>query len=155
MIEPPKIIEWESARITAVIHVHCTREEIQLAMGRGVRELLDVVRAQGAAPVDALYTHHLRRPTDSFDFEIGVPVDKSITPAGRVRPAEWPPMRVACTLHCGRYEQLPRAWGELKQWIAGQGLHITDDLWECYLTGPERGSDARLWRTQLIQPLVH
>ena len=153
MIEPPQITELARHRTTAVIHVRCTREEIQLVMGRGVRELLDAVRAQGAQPVAALYTHHLRRPTDRFDFEIGVPVDQPVQAAGRMRPGEWPPMRVARTVHRGRYEDLPQSWGQFKQWIAEQGLHMTSDLWECYVTGPERGLDARMWRTELIQPL--
>ncbi len=154
MIEPPQITELARHRTTAVIHVRCTREEIQLVMGRGVRELLDAVRAQGAQPVAALYTHHLRRPTDRFDFEIGVPVDQPVQAAGRMRPGEWPPMRVARTVHRGRYEELPQSWGQFKQWIETQGLSITPELWECYVTGPERGSDARQWRTELIQPLL-
>ena len=153
MIEPPEIIEFASCRVTAVIPVRCTREEIQLVMGRGVRELLDAVQAQGATPVAPLYTHHLRRPTDSFDFEIGVPLDKSVSVSGRVRPSEWPAMRVARTVHCGRYEELSRSWGEFKQWMETRGLSMSTDLWECYVTGPERGSDARQWRTELIQPL--
>ncbi|MPM38644.1 hypothetical protein SDC9_85274 [bioreactor metagenome] len=154
MIEPPRITDLARPRATAIIHVRCTREEIQHVMGRGVRELLDAVHAQGASPIAALYTHHLHRPTDRFDFEIGVPVDRMVCAVGRVRPGQWPSMRVAHTVHCGRYEELPRSWGQFKDWIAAQGLTITTDLWECYVTGPERGSDARRWRTELFQPLV-
>ncbi|MDR2300058.1 MAG: GyrI-like domain-containing protein [Comamonas sp.] len=154
MIEPPEIIDISLCRFTAVIPVRCTREEIQLVMGRGVRELLDAVREQGVAPIAPLYTHHLRRPTDSFDFEIGIPVDRSVHACGRVLPSEWPAMRVARTVHRGRYEELPGAWGAFKEWIVTHGLAVTPDLWECYMTGPERGSDTRLWRTELIQPLA-
>ncbi|QIL83083.1 GyrI-like domain-containing protein [Diaphorobacter sp. HDW4A] len=153
MIEPPQITDLARHHVTAIIHVRCTREEIQLVMGRGVRELLDAVQAQGAKPVAALYTHHLSRPTDRFDFEIGVPVNRPVEATGRVLPGVWPSMRVARTVHCGRYEDLPQSWGQFKQWIETQGLCITSELWECYVTGPERGSDARLWRTELIQPL--
>ncbi|MBF5004822.1 GyrI-like domain-containing protein [Diaphorobacter caeni] len=153
MIEPPQITDLVRRSATAIIHVRCTREEIQHVMGRGVRELLDTVAAQGARPIAALYTHHLRRPTDRFDFEIGVPVSRPVEAAGRMRAGEWPSMRVARTVHCGRYEDLPKSWGQFKQWIETQGLCITTDLWECYVTGPERGSDARRWRTELIQPL--
>ena len=153
MIEPPQITEIRAPQLTAVIHVHGTREDIQQVMGRGVRELLDGIRAQGVKAVAPLYTHHLLRPTDRFEFEIGVPVDQRIVACGRVQPAQWPPMHVARTMHRGRYEDLPQSWGEFKRWIRTQGLVITSDLWECYVSGPERGSDARMWRTELIQPL--
>ena len=155
MIEPPQITELARHRTTAVIHVRCTREEIHLVMGRGVRELLDTIQLQGANPVAALYTHHLRRPTDCFDFEIGVPVDQAIAASGRVHPSDWPAMLVARTVHTGRYENLPDSWGEFQHWIQQQGRETTSDLWECYLSGPERGLDARMWRTELIQPLTH
>ena len=41
----------------------------------------------------------------------------------------------------------------LQQWIAGQGLATTGELWECYITGPEIGSDPSAWRTELYLPL--
>ncbi|WP_353235427.1 GyrI-like domain-containing protein [Diaphorobacter ruginosibacter] len=155
MIEPPEIVDLPLRRVTAMIALRCTREEIHLAMSRGVRELLDAVRAQGASPVAPLFTHHLRRPTDSFDFEIGIPLDHPVAACGRMVPSEWPVMHVARTVHRGRYEELPDAWNAFTQWIAARGLAMTPDLWECYVTGPERGLDARLWRTELIQPLTH
>ncbi|WP_226858243.1 GyrI-like domain-containing protein [Diaphorobacter aerolatus] len=121
MIEPPQITDLALHRATAIIHVRCTREEIQHVMGRGVRELLDAVQAQGARPISALYTHHLCRPTDRFDFEIGVPVDQPVRACGRMRPAVWPAMHVARTVHCGRYEDLPRSWGSSS---AGSGRGV-------------------------------
>lgn len=153
MIDSPQIIDIRPARITAVIHLCCTCEEIRCALGRGARELLDSIKDQGAEAVGPLFIHHLRRPTDSFDLEIGIPVDKPVHPAGRMHPGEWPAMRVARTMHRGRYEELPQAWGTLRDWIAAQRLATTGDLWECYITGPETGSDASAWRTELNQPL--
>jgi len=37
----------------------------------------------------------------------------------------------------------------LKLW----GLAATGEMWECYITGPEIGSDASAWRTELYLPL--
>ena len=34
------------------------------------------------------------------------------------------------------------------------GLKTSDDLWECYLAGPESGPDPACWRTQLNRPLL-
>lgn len=153
MIETPKIIDTGPARTTAVVRVCCPREELLCTMGRGVRELLDRINAQGAQATGPLFTHHLRGPTDSFDCEVGVLVNQPVHPVGHVYPGQWPAMRVARALYRGRYEDLPQAWTALRAWIAGQGLATTGELWECYITGPEIGSDASAWRTELYLPL--
>lgn len=152
MIETPRIATLP-ARPIATLAVQCTREEVQTVMGRSVRALMDALAAQGVSPAGPLFTHHLRRPTDSFDFEVGVPVAQPVAAAGGMQPGTWPAMRVARTVYRGRYEDLPAAWGEFKAWLATESLPITEALWETYLTGPETGSDATAWRTELIQPL--
>ena len=94
MIDPPQITQT-AARLTAAIHVTVPRAQIQSVMGPGVRELMTVIAAQGIAPAGPCFTHHLRRPTDTFDFEICVPVAAPVAPAGRVKPGQWPAMRAA------------------------------------------------------------
>ncbi|CAM3794090.1 GyrI-like domain-containing protein [Paracidovorax anthurii] len=154
MIETPRIAAID-AHPAALWPVTCTREAIQQAMGQGVRGLMDALAAQGASPAGPLFTHHLRRPTDTFEFHLGVPLDQPVGASadGRMQPGEWPAMRVARTEYRGRYEGLPGAWEAFHAWIAAQGLRPSDDAWECYLTGPETGSDPSAWRTELIQPL--
>ena len=124
MIETPKIIDISPARTTAVIRVCCPREELPCTMGRGVRELLDRIKAQGAQAMGPLFTHHLRGPTDSFDCEVGVAVDRPVRPAGHVCPGQWPAMRVARTLYRGHYEGLGRP-ARLDRG-AGPGRHRRD-----------------------------
>lgn len=153
MLDPPQIIVFPEQRLTAVLRVDCTCEEIHLVMGRGVRELLDTIHAQGVVAAGSLYTHHLRLPTDCFELEIGVPVNRLVESTGRVRAGAWPGMRAARTVYRGRYEDLPQFWRSFRLWVREQGLRATDDLWECYLSGPECGQDATRWRTELIQPL--
>ncbi|MBS0292376.1 MAG: GyrI-like domain-containing protein [Proteobacteria bacterium] len=153
MIDRPQIIDISPARTTAVVRVCCPREELSCTMGRGVRELLDRIKIQGAQTTGPLFMHHLRGPTDSFDCEVGVAVDHPVHPSGHVHPGQWPAMRVAHALYRGRYEYLPQAWAALRAWIALQGLVSTGEQWECYITGPEIGSDASAWRTELYLPL--
>ncbi len=75
------------AQPAALWPVSCTREEIQQVMGRSVRALMDALAAQGVSPAGPLFTHHLRRPTDTFEFHLGVPVDKPRRPRAGRRPA--------------------------------------------------------------------
>ena len=152
MIEDPQIVNTEP-QMTAILHLTIPRNEIGRAMGAGVAELRAAVAAQGAAITGPWFTHHLVRPIDTFDFEICVPVAAPIAPAGRVRPSEWPAMKVARTLYHGSYEGLPAAWGEFESWIAAHGLNEATDLWERYLVNPETSPDPTTWRTELNRPL--
>ena len=153
MLETPQITQT-TAQLTAIIHVTVPREEIQNVMGPGLHELMAAIAAQGIAPTGPWFTHHLRRPTDTFDFEISVPVSAPVAAAGRVQPGEWPAMRVARTVHHGPYEGLPEAWGEFMEWIEANGHQPAADLWECYLTNPDSDPDPATWRTELNRPLI-
>jgi effector-binding domain-containing protein len=81
------------------------------------------VAAQGIAPAGPVFSHHFKMDPEIFDFEVGVPVPKAVSPAGRVSPGELPSRTVARTVYHGPYEGLGAAWGEFDAWIAGSG-HI-------------------------------
>jgi effector-binding domain-containing protein len=153
MIDKPRIVETTD-QLTAVLHLTVPREEIQTAMGPGVCEVFAAVAAQAIAPAGPWFTHHLRRPTDTFDFEICVPVTRPMTESGRVVPSRWPAMKVVRTVYRGPYEGLGAAWGEFLEWIAANSYQPALDLWERYLAGPESSQDPADWRTELNQPLV-
>jgi len=153
VIESPRIIQTE-AQTAAVIHLTIPREDMQRVMGPSIAELMAAVSRQGLRPTGPLFAHHFRISPDTFDFELGVPVNAPVIPVGRVRPSELPPARVARTVYHGGYEGLGAAWGEFGKWIAGAGLKPAADLWECYIAGPESNPDPATWRTELNRPLL-
>jgi effector-binding domain-containing protein len=153
MIDTPQIVQTTEQQ-TAFIHLTVTPEEMQKVFGPTIGELMAGLAAQGIAPAGPVFAHHRRRPTDTFDFELSVPVSRPVTASGRVQPGAWPAMRVARTIHHGPYEGLPEAWGKFMEWIAVNGLAITEDIWECYLTNPDENPDPATWRTELNQPLI-
>ena len=153
MLDTPLITETAD-QLTAVIHLTVPRPEIQNVMGPGLNELLAALTAQGIALAGPWFTHHLRRPSDTFDFEICVPVTAAVTAAGRVRPSRWPAMTVARTVYHGPYEGLAAAWGEFDAWIAAGGHTPGPDLWERYVAGPESSRNPADWRTELNRPLI-
>ncbi len=153
MIDTPQIV-LTTTQLTALIHLTLSREEMREVFGACVGELLAAIQAQGIAPAGPVFTHHLRRPTDTFDFELCVPVATPVTAAGRVQPGTWPAMRVARTIYHGPYEGLPEAWGDFMDWMDAQGLQQAEDLWEGYVTGPHSEPDPAGWRTELNRPLV-
>ena len=153
MIETPQITQTD-AQQAAVIHLTIPRAEIQNVMGPGYNELMAAVAAQGITPTGPWFSHHFRMDPDSFDFEIGVPVDSAVEPVGRVKPGQLPATTVARTVYHGGYEGLGDAWGEFDAWLAANGHTPAADLWECYLAGPETGPDAAGYRTELSRPLI-
>jgi effector-binding domain-containing protein len=153
MIEPPTIVRVE-AKPAAVIHLVCKRDEIEQVMDPAHRELWSTLAAQRVEAAGTWFTHHGRRPSATFDFELGVPVKQPVAPSGRVKPGQLPAARVARTILRGPYEGLAKAWGELDAWVTAQGLSALPELWEVYLVGPEKDPDPAAWVTELNKPLV-
>lgn len=153
MIETPQITQTAD-QLTAFLHLTVPCSEIQNVMGPGIGEVMAAVAAQGISLTGPWFTHHLRRPTDSFDFEICVPISAPMTAAGRVKPGLWPAMTVARTVYHGGYEGLGAAWGEFLSWVAASGHSPAPDLWERYVVGPESSPNPADWRTELYQPVL-
>lgn len=153
MIDTPQIIQAEP-QAAAIIRFTIPREQMQQIMGPAVQELLGAIGAQEAGPAGPLFSHHLRAPDDTFDFEIGFPVTRPITPAGRVQPGQLPAGAVARTIYRGGYEDLIGAWSEFMSWIENNGHTPAANLWERYVSGPESGADPAQWQTELNRPLL-
>ena len=153
MIEKPTIIDV-SARLIAVLPITVARDKIRTVMSPGIQELKAILKDQNIAPTGTWFTHHFRRPTDTFDFEIGITVALPVAASGRVGPATMPAMCATRAIYSGAYEGLTPAWGEFLDWIEANGYQRTPDLWEHYLSGPEANPDPTTWRTELIQPLM-
>jgi effector-binding domain-containing protein len=152
MIETPEITQ-SAAQLTAYIPLTVPCAEICNVMGPGIQEVYATLAAQGIQPAGPWFTHHLKVPSDVFDFEICVPVSAPVTPSGRVLAGELRAARVARTVYHGPYEGMGAAWGEFMTWIEEQGLSPAGDLWEVYAVGPETSPNGADWRTVLNRPL--
>lgn len=153
MIETPQILTTP-VRDIAVIHLTVPASEIRNVMGPGLQELRAGVEAQGIAITGPWLTHHLKNPDSTFDFEIGIPVASPVKASGRIKPSQWPAIRVARTVYHGGYEGLGAAWGEFMSWIKSNGHQPAKDLWEVYSVGPESSPDSSKYRTELNRPLL-
>src|SRR3954471_16440882 len=96
VIEPLRILQT-TPQLTASISIRVPREEIRYVMAPGLAELKAAVAAQNVAVTGPWFTHHFRSPGEVFDFEICLPVATSVALAGRMKPGEWPAMKVAQT----------------------------------------------------------
>lgn len=154
MLEPAHIVETE-ARPAAIIRITVPRAEIQRIMAPAIKELLDGLAAQGIAPAGPLYSYHLNTDAQTFDFELGIPVDAPVSAAGRIRASQTPAAKVLRAVYRGPYEGLYDAWKEFGHMLAATGhTRAQGGQWESYVTGPESSPDPANWRTELNLPLA-
>jgi effector-binding domain-containing protein len=151
-MEPPQIIQSTPRRI-AFIHIRAAAGDVRKVMGPALKELKGAITEQGVAITGPWFTHHLRRPAEYFDFEICFPVSAPVAASGRMRPGELPAMTMARTLYSGGYEGLGAAWGQFDAWVSANGHAASEELWECYVTGPESSEDTDSYRTELSREL--
>lgn len=153
MLETPQVLEVE-AQPAAMIHLVVPRTQIQEVMGPGLTELVTTLRAQGVAPRGPWFNYHRRAPSETFDFDLGVPVAGAVKPSGRVAAGELPKARVARVVYQGGYEGLSDGWREFHAWLKAHGHQPRGDLWEVYVSGPETNAPPSQWRTELNRPLA-
>jgi effector-binding domain-containing protein len=153
VIETPQIVET-LAQLIAIVHIETPRSKMQQLMGPGIGEVMSAVRTQGIGPTGPWFTHHLKMTSETFDFDICVPVSAPAMPVGRVEPGQRPVLKVVRTVYHGPYEGLSGAWQEFGNWSEANGHRTADDLYECYLVGPETSPDSADWRTELSRAVV-
>jgi effector-binding domain-containing protein len=153
MIDTPLIVQCVQQR-TAAIRVTKPRNEIGQVFPAAVSELMAALRSQGIGAIGPLLSYHLKLPTEVFDFEIGVPVDRDVKASGRVFSSELPAAKVARTVYHGPMEGLGAAWAELRTWMTANGYTAQPLMWESYLVGPAANPDPSTWQTELNWPLA-
>lgn len=144
----PEVITTK-ALPTAVINLMIPGRDMSKYMDPAIQEILKAIKDQGMEPAGPMFSYHHRRPADTFDFEIGFPVAKSIKPVGRVISGTLPAEKVVRSIYHGPYEGLGSAWGELQAWVREQKIAESGRFWECYLDNPAEVEDPKDYRTEL------
>jgi effector-binding domain-containing protein len=153
VIETPTVVQTP-AQWVAAVHIETPRSQIQQVMGPGIGEVMAAVKEQGIGPIGPWFAHHWKITPDTFELDICVPVSSPVTAVGRVKPWQRPALKVVRTVYHGPYEGLGGAWHEFGGWLEANGHKTANDLYECYLVGPESSPDAADWRTELSRPVI-
>lgn len=144
----PEIISTKEQR-TAVIHLVIPGRDMPKYMDPAIQEILKVLKDQKLEPEGPMFSYHHRRPSDTFDFELGFPVNGSFKPVGRVLHGTLPGEKVVRSVYQGPYEQMGEAWTELQTWVRERKFAETGRFWESYLNNPEEVNDPKEYRTEL------
>jgi len=148
MITAPELITTPE-QATASIHLVIPAMEMGRYMDPAIQEIIKVITEQGVSITGPMFSYHHRRPSDTFEFEIGFPVSKDVKEEGRVKNSTLPAALVARAVYQGPYEQLGEAWGELQSWVRERKLAENGRFYECYLNNPDEVKDASEYRTEL------
>lgn len=103
------------------------------------------------APEDADSAHP--EGGHELELECAMPVPAPMDGAGRVQPSELPACKAATVTHLGPYDDLPKTWNALAQWMGSQGLQPASAPWEVYVTDPTMEPDQSKWRTDIYFPV--
>ena len=148
MITPPELIRTKEV-FTAAIPLVVPGRDMPKYMDPAIQEILSVLNAQGMGPAGPMFSYHKRRPSETFDFEIGFPVAKAIKEEGRVVNSLLPAVKVVRSVYQGPYEGLAQAWPALQNWVRANGHGETGKFWESYLNNPDEVKDPKDYRTEL------
>jgi effector-binding domain-containing protein len=85
----------------------------------------------------------------NVDVEAGFPTPGTFVATGGTVPSELPSGRLVTGLHTGPYERLGTTYTQMRAWATAHGLQPTTEMWEVYLTDPEREPDPDRWQTRV------
>lgn len=148
MMTKPTILRTKGLA-TAVIRMVIPAKDMAKYMDPAIQEILQVLSEQNMVPAGPMFSYHHRRPTETFDFELGFPIAAKIKESGRVVNSILPAVNVARCIHQGPYENLGSAWGELEKWVQDQDRSGSGRFWECYLNDPTAVKSPEEYRTEL------
>jgi effector-binding domain-containing protein len=148
MITPPEVTTTQEVR-TAAIPLVIPGHDMPKYMDPAIHEIINGLAAQGMRPAGPMFTYHKRRPTETFDFEVGFPVSGPIRDEGRVKNSTLPAAKVVRAVYKGPYDHLPEAWGRLQAWVRERQLSGNGHFFERYLNHPGEVKDPKEYLTEL------
>ena len=135
---------------TAVVRARVKLAELPSFFARSLPRVLEAIEAQDVTPGGEPFAYYRGVPNGRVEVEAGFPVAGVFTQTSDVWPAQLPGGRVVTGVHVGRYERVGDTYAAMLAWAAARGLRPTGDMWEVYLTDPEREPDPQRWRTGLF-----
>lgn len=141
-------------RAAAVCRAEVPVDQIKEVFGKTLGRVFEVVASQGLTPTGAPFSFYPSMPTETVKVIIGVPIAGRLSPTSGVESFELPGGDVVTGVHTGPYEALSVTYEELMTWAAGQGIALSEGMWESYLSDPMEEPDPHKWRTEIVWPLL-
>jgi effector-binding domain-containing protein len=101
------------------------------------------------------FVHYLDfdEPTGHSNYRAGFIVSKAGVAAANVEAVEYPGMKVVRAMHTGPYEEFTLSYGKMDKYIRENGLEVSGEAFEFYVTGMMTEPDNSKWETLIAFPL--
>lgn len=121
--------------------------------GRAFGTVMAAVRRQGAGSSGPPFARYFGMPGESVDVEAGFPVEGSFTAADGALSGALPETDGVEALHVGPYDTLGQTYDAIRQFMAAEGLVPAGNMWEYYLSDPDKEPDPAAWQTRVVWPV--
>ena len=128
-------------------------KELPQFFQRALGQVSGAMQAQGIQPAGAPFALYFGMPGETIEVEAGFPVQKPVSDAGPVHPGKLPGGKCAHGMHIGPYDTMKETYGQLMKWVGAQQLTPHQEMWEVYLSDPQREPDSKKWRTEIFWPV--
>ena len=119
-------------RDLAVVKFHAKLGELGGKLDQAFAAVSKHLTHAGIAFQGPAVAHYVPISKDSFDVAAGFVVPSPISGDGEVMPAELPACDAAATMHVGSYDRLADAYAAIQRWMAENGKHPENSMWEEY-----------------------
>jgi effector-binding domain-containing protein len=141
------------ARRTAVVRASVERSELSTFCSHALRAVLAKMESQGTVPGGEPFAYYHGTLDGTVEVEAGFPTLDRFTASGNVLESELPGGKTVTGIHLGPYDARGNTYATMSAWAIAHGLQPTGDMWEVYLTDPEREPDPDHWRVGVFLPV--
>jgi AraC family transcriptional regulator len=148
-------VETQSPLYAMVSEGGGTMETIGQQLGElfgGIYAEIEKQQLQVAGPA---FVHYLDydEATGFSNYRAGFQVASQGKSSGKVKAASYPEMKMVQAMHTGPYEEFSSSYEKLDEYIQENGLEVSGEAFEFYVTGMMTESDPDKWQTLIAFPL--
>lgn len=152
-----KIVEVEE-QPTLSVRENADMSSIAEKMGRIFMEIFAFMQKQGIVPAGPPFSHYRDVFSEAtskgvFDMECGFPVSGPAEGEGHIKAGKLPGGKAVKAVHIGPYQTLSETYEAVMAWAKEKEIRLGDDMWEIYLTDPDREKDSAKWMTEIFWPI--
>jgi effector-binding domain-containing protein len=147
-------VEEQVPQTVAAIRAEVPMAELTSMFDRSFHAVMAAVDEQGLSITGPPFGFYPRMPDATVEVVVGFPISGVMEPHGEVIPFELPGGPAVTAVHVGPYERLEETYRELSGWASSEGIQLSDQMWESYLSDPSAEPDPQMWRTAITWPLA-
>ena len=142
------------ARHTAVVRARVERSALSTFCAHALGAVLSAMEDSGTVPGGEPFAYYHTIDDDTVEVEAGFPTVDRFSFSGEVVESELPGGKTVTGIHLGPYDARRDTYMTMSNWAMAHGLQPTGDMWEVYLTDPEREPNPDRWRVGVFLPVT-